>query len=191
MATDIFKNIRIKKGDAEKSYQWFQNQVKNLTNNTNSESLMKNTKQLETNIIPGNMYLFYYDPKFKDSLPYYDKFPLALPFRTVKNGFYGINLHYMPYMIRFRLLEKLTEYTTDNNLNDDTRIKISWNLLLTFSRYAPIQGSVKHYLLNHVKSRFLKINYPDWLTASQLPIEQFEGANKSFVWKEARKISGQ
>ena len=57
----------------------------------------------------GNMYMMFYDAKTKDKLPYCDRFPLVIPFDTVsvKNGFYGINLHYIAPIARVGLLEQL------------------------------------------------------------------------------------
>ena len=71
---------------------------------------LKDTPMVSS-ITPGEMYLFYYDPKYKDELAYYDRLPLVLPFRKVPGGFYGINLHYLPYLMRFRILQKLSEYS--------------------------------------------------------------------------------
>lgn len=181
----IFDTIKVNPEDTQKSYRWFQSQVKQLGSKVNQNNLMQNSRQMRNNILPGDMYLFYYDPKHKETLPYYDTFPLVLPFRRVQDGFYGINLHYMPYLMRFKLLKALSENATDTNYNQNTKIRISWRILVSFSSIASINGSVKHYLDNHVKSRFLKINYPDWITASQLPIEQFEKASKTKVWREA------
>jgi len=187
MATSVFDQIRLNKSDSEKSYRWFQTQIRNLGSRASAQDLMKESNNLKNNIIPGEMYLFFYDPKHKETLPYYDKFPLVLPFNTVKNGFYGINLHYLPYLMRFRLLQALTDLATNDKNNSTTRIKISWRILTTFSKIAPVQNAVKHYLSNHVQTRFLKINYPDWVTASQLPIENFVGAKKEAVWNITSK----
>lgn len=35
----------------------------------------------------GQMYLFQYDALHKDTLPYYDRFPLIFPFRKTNDGF--------------------------------------------------------------------------------------------------------
>jgi len=193
MATekDIFSNLRTTAEDVEKSYRWFQSQIKRLGSRVNPNRLMQNSSQLQNSVNPGEMYLFFYDPKHKKTLPYYDTFPLALPFRAVSDGFYAINLHYMPYLVRYRLLQNLSDLVTNNKYDSTTKIKISWSILNRYARLAPLAGSVKHYLSDHVKSRFLKIDYPDWVTASQLPIEQFEGADKTKVWLDSRKKSGQ
>ena len=55
----------------------------------------------------GKMYLFQYDAKHKDILPYWDRWPLIFPFDNAKGGFYGINLHYLPPGARISLMLSL------------------------------------------------------------------------------------
>jgi hypothetical protein len=74
----------------------------------------------------------------------------------------------------------------DDKLNEDTRIRITWNIIESASRLSPAKACVKHYLYEHVQSRFLHIKFPDWVIASQLPVERFVGANKATVWRESR-----
>jgi len=180
---NIFDNIRNNAGDSAKSYTWYQDQIKRL-GSTRPESLLKGSS-LTSTIIPGKMYLFAYDPKFKNVLPYYDKFPLVFPFRKVKGGFFGINIHYLPYLARFKLLGALTDLISSNE-SDDTKLNLSWRILVASSKFSAAQACVKHYLTQHIESRFLNIPYQDWLTASQLPIERFVGADKSQVWRDSK-----
>ena len=181
MATNAFETIRQNAAGEEKSYQWYRQQISSLGKLTNTNQILKDTK-VATRIIPGEMYLFFYDPKHKDTLPYYDRLPLVLPFRKVPDGFYGINLHYLPYMMRFRILGLLSDYATGKD--EDTRIQLYWRLLNASSRLNTAKFEVKHYLNSHVKSRLYKIPYTDWITASQLPVEKFVGAQKTKVWQD-------
>jgi hypothetical protein len=73
------------------------------------------------------------------------------------------------------------------NNSGDTKIRLSWKLLDSISKLEPAKFAVKHYLNDHVKTRFYKIQYQDWVTASQLPIEKFVGAQKTKVWQDANK----
>lgn len=183
--TNPFKNLNYGPDSRKKSVQWYQAHVRKLAGAT-PEKLVTGAN-LSTQILPGHMYMFFYDPKFKDVLPYYDRFPLVLPFRKVPGGFYGINLHYLPYVMRFKLLGALHEFANDAKLPENKKIKISWDLLNSVSTTAPVNACVKHYLNDHVQSRFLRINYTDWLAASQLPVERFVGADKQKVWQDSRK----
>lgn len=175
--------------DPSKSFQWYQAQVRKLTNaRGQTERMLTNSKQLTTNLVPGKMYLYMYDAKHKDTLPYWDSLPLVLPFRKVPKGFYGLNLHYLPYMMRFKILGLLNDYASDDKNDENTKIILSWRVLSNAARLKPLQACVKHYLYSQVQTRFLVIGYPDWVTASQLPIENFQGANKTTVWRETQKL---
>lgn len=179
-----FLNIRPAADSNKKSVQWYQAQVRKLTGLT-PEKLVTGSK-LTTQILPGYMYMFFYDAKLKDKLPYWDAFPLVLPFKKVPGGFYGINLHYLPYLMRFKLLGALQELATDEKVSEKTRLMLNWSILEKMSSFAPIKHCVKHYLNEHVQSRFLMINYPDWVAASMLPVERFEGARKQQVWQKTK-----
>lgn len=193
MATknNVFDTIRINSKDQSRSFRWYRDQINALTKKgqMNERDLLKGSG-LTTSLIPGNMYLFLYDPKHKETLPYYDKLPLILPFRKTNDGFYGLNLHYIPYMLRFKILGALSEYATSTTISEKTKIEISWQIVSSSAKLEPLQACVKQYLSAHVRSRFLKINYNDWVTASQLPLEQFEKASKQKVWYDSRKIYG-
>ena len=180
-----FENIRQKAGDTQKSVQWYQAQIKTL-GSLRPNKLMSQTSELTNQILPGNMYMFFYDAKLKDKLPYFDAFPLVLPFKKVAGGFYGINLHYLPYIARFKLLGILSEYANDESMSDKTRILVSWKTLNSSSRLNMIKPCVKHYLYEQLQSRFLHVKYPDWVTASQLPVERFQGSDKNSVWRDSR-----
>lgn len=185
-STNPFENIRAKIGDTERSVNWYQTQIKALRS-LQPNKLLANTPDLTNRVMPGKMYFFLYDAKTKETLPHWDMFPLVLPFRRVQGGFYAINMHYMPYVARFKLLGALHRFAVDEKINEETRIRISWNVLSRMSTIAPIKGCVKHYLDDHVQSRFLQIKYPDWTTAAMLPVEKFVGEDKQAVWQKARE----
>lgn len=188
MAISPFQKIRVNANDSKKSLEWYQSQVKSLAaGSIRPNKLMQNTPDLTTTIVPGKMYMFFYDAKYKDTLPYWDKFPLVLPFRKVQDGFYGINLHYLPYGLRFKLLEVLHTLAANKNITEDSRIRASWSTLSKLSSTIPVQACVKHYLYEHMQSKFLNIKYPDWVTAALLPVERFSGATKERVWRETRE----
>jgi len=120
MATvNPFNDMRMKAGDVDRSFNWYQVQVKNLKN-VRPNQLMANTPELTTTILPGNMYMFLYDAKLKDKLPYWDMFPLVLPFRKVPGGFFGLNLHYIPYQVRFKLLAAMHDLAYDAKVTENT-----------------------------------------------------------------------
>lgn len=174
-----------------KSVAWFQSQVKDLRTVSikNPQTIMRGDQESKgTRILPGTMIMYVYDPKYKDTLPYYDSFPLGLPFKLVPGGFYSLNLHYLPYNLRALLLDKLMQFKTDSKLDEKTRLKFSWQLLDGVSKFAAAKPCVKHYLYEHVKTPFKAIHSQDWATAILLPVEKFVGASPQDVWRDSVNI---
>jgi hypothetical protein len=173
----------------KKSRSWFDNQVTLLTrqNLTPQKVLAGNPDQLTTTLIPGNLYMYGYDPKLKAELPYYDRFPLVFPFRKTPNGFIGLNMHYLPYNLRIMLLDRLLVFKTNNRMDETTRLKYSWATIDGVSKFDAAIPCVKQYLTGHVKTQFRKVDSDDWATAMLLPVERFVGASKQEVWTESKR----
>ena len=187
---DVFERNKYNLDDAvKKSRSWFDQQVLLMSRQaiTPPKVLKGNPEQLKTVIIPGKLYMFLYDPKLKNELPYYDRFPLVFPFRKVQGGFLGLNMHYLPYQLRIRLLDNLMQYASNSKLNEATRIKYSWALIDGVSRFSGAIPCVKHYLDNHVRSAFREVPSYDWATAMLLPVERFVGATAQQVWLESKR----
>lgn len=176
---------------ATKSAAWFSQQAALMgKENVTQKRLMRsgtNDNIMTTNILPGNMYMFLYDAKNKDTLPYWDRFPLLLPFDKTATGFSGLNLHYLPYILRAQLLNRLLQFKTNNRMDETTKLRYSWALIAGSAKFAAAAPCVKQYLNSHVRSQFRKINSQDWATAMLLPVEQFVGKNKLNVWQESKR----
>lgn len=169
-----------------KSATWYQDQIKQLKGKTNPRKLISSEQDmLRSRIVPGNMYLFFYDPKTKDKLPYYDTFPLIFPYKKVGNNFWGLNFHYIQPALRVRMLDNLWKFKTNNAMDATTKMKLSWQLISSASTLKPLQPCVKQYRLDHVRSRFMLIEPKDWVTALLLPVERFVGATPNRVWNES------
>jgi hypothetical protein len=134
------------------------------------------------------MYMFVYDPKHKETLPYYDRFPLIILVEPDRagTGFYGLNLHYIRPETRALFLDKLfdTMGSTDD-IQEKTKLRIRYELISKAKRYREFRPCFKHYLFDHVKSRISMVKPLDWETAIFLPTEHFVKANKTKVWKES------
>lgn len=183
----IFDKYKFDKNIAEKSKTWFQQQVILLAQKRiNKISLFKQEKQYG-NIAPGNLYLFYYEALHKDTLPYYDRFPLVFPYRKIPGGFIGLNMHYLPYYWRVKLLDRLMQFSTNDKLDYTTKIRYSWSLISGMSKFKIAEPCIKQYLSDQVKSAFIKVKPEDWHTAMMLPVESFVGANKNQVWEDNKR----
>jgi len=133
----------------------------------------------------GRLYAFVYDPKSKDDLPYYDKFPLVLVLEKYPDGFLGLNLHYLPYKYRVAFLTKLVKYAVTDKEDDIVRLRVTYDILNASRRFKEFKPCLKRYLFNHMRSRLLAIQPNEWETATLLPLQMFKGATVNKVWKES------
>lgn len=138
----------------------------------------------------GTMKLFFYDPKLKEVLPYYDRFPLIFPIGPAKGGFLGINMHYLDPLLRARLMDAL--YDTIKTEKDETkRLQINYGILKGAAKFKAFKPCIKHYLYAHVRSKYYTVPFAEWEMMLFLPTERFEKAGKSRVWRDSRKIAKQ
>jgi hypothetical protein len=169
---------------------WFREtalSIKSVNRNKYMESA--DTKNIQTTIDEesiGSMFSFFYDPKHKKTLPYYDRFPLIFVIGPKPGGFLGINLHYLPPVLRAKLMDELHKITSDRKYNDKTKLVVSYELLNKASRFRYFKPCIKHYLFDHVQSKFLKIEPFYWDAALMLPTEKFAKADIDQVWNDSR-----
>ena len=135
----------------------------------------------------GHMYHFYYDPKTKGTLPYYDRFPLVVVTDIYPDGFLGLNLHYLPPALRAKLMDGLYTISNNKKFDETTRMRVSYDMLKSASKFRGYKPCVKRYLTGHLQSRLAYINATEWDIALFLPVEQFAKAGKSEVWADSRK----
>lgn len=169
---------------------WFRETARSIVS-VNRNKYMETAKDddLATSIDKdsiGNMYSFFYDPKNKKTLPFYDMFPLIFVIGPKPGGFLGINLHYLPPVLRAKLMNELYNITNNKKFDKTTKLNVSYELLNKAARFRYFAPCVKHYLLSHVRSKFLKIDPRFWDAAVMLPTEKFVKADNDTVWNNSR-----
>ena len=171
---------------------WYRVNVRKTTNSISPTRLMKEQQgelvNSWTNTGPGRMYFVHYDPKHKKTLPYYDTFPLMIPVERYKDGLLGMNLHYLPPALRAKLLDALYDTLTNKYFNQNTKMKVSYDIVKSASKFSLYKPCLKRYLGPHFRSRFLRVPAESWTPAVFLPMERFEKASKQKVWGDSRKI---
>jgi len=176
--------------DNRQARQWFREKAGSFTRVDAQRIMDKNLNQLYDKVSPmdiGRMYMFFYDPKWKEKLPYYDRFPLIFVIRNYPDGFLGMNLHYLPPILRATLMDALYRIEKNDNPRQSKKLKMSYELLNGASQYKFFKPTVKRYLFNHVRSRFLWVPAEEWDIALMLPTERFKKARKNRVWKESKE----
>lgn len=168
------------------SVEWFQQKVKALTDNRrNANSITKETNRIKSRSVLGGLYFFYYSPKYAETLPYYDIFPLVLILKKYPDSFLGLNLHYLPPLYRAAFLNKLKSVTMRDEDNDPVRMRITYALLEQAKNLREFRPCLKQYLLSHMKTKPLKVEPNEWESAIFLPTQQFKKKTTNQVYKES------
>ena len=170
---------------------WYREQAKQVNKSAaQGDKLIREAgrDRYENRFRLGHMYMFAYDPKHKETLPYYDRFPLIFPINKAKGGFLGINMHYLPPILRAKLMDALYETATNERYDENTKLNISYRILNNASKFKEFKPTVKHYLADHVRTRLVYINPTEWDIALFLPSASFVGATKTQVYNDSRKI---
>jgi hypothetical protein len=165
--------------------RWLTQKVSTLK--VTRQALLRDKERLSNSSFIGRMYFYYYDPKTKDMLPYYDRFPLVIPIERYPDGFLGLNLHYISPTQRIILLDKLSEFANNSAYDETTRLRLSYDLLSRATKIFEKTPCLKKYLYKHIESRFVEIGANEWDIAALLPFENFVGASSNKVWTESRK----
>lgn len=178
--SNLFKQLEIEAFRAgitprtKESIEWFRKKATQLRN-VNRLEIMKQ-EEISLRNRPktrpfGEMYMFFYDAKYKDTLPYYDAFPLVIPMGPAAGGFYGMNLHYLPPVIRAKALDALLQ---ENDRGSEVPGKY-------------IKPTIHRYLFSQVKSRFALVDKPEWEIATFLPMADWRGSSANNIYKDSRK----
>ena len=178
---EISPNLQRSAMDA---YREISNRLRNVPISGNKLMTM-NKERLRTRINPinlGKLCLFYYWPKLRDKLPYYDRFPLVMPIQIYPDGFLGINFHYLPPRYRALLLDMIDTHISKKKwLSDKTMIRMTYSVLKSAIRIPIYKPCIKRYLYSHLRSRFYMLEPENWNLALFLPLERFDKAPMSRV----------
>ena len=170
----------------QESYKWLLKKIAELRNPSSIPAGIKRENWRNANhLILGGLYCYYYDPKTKDDLPYYDRFPLVLILERYNDGFLGLNLHYLPVKYRIAFLDKLMGYASYDDNDEVRRMRVTYDILNASRRFREFKPCIKRYLTTHIKSRILTIQPGEWDVAVMLPMHQFKGAKPQQVWQES------
>ena len=191
MANSFFEKIQLQafragiKPRTDESQDWFRDKLRNIRN-INRQTLLRDSAVTRvTRPRMGDMYMFFYDPKLKETLPYYDTFPLIIMVEKAPGGFYGLNLHYLPPVLRAKLFDALT--LTNNRYDETTRFKARYRILQSVRKLRYFKPCFKHYLTNHVESRIVKVEPPEWEIAMFMQTQRFKKSKAGAIYKDSRQ----
>lgn len=169
----------------KESIEWFQEKVNSISS-VNRRNLMSQSEK-STSPILGSMFMFFYDPKGKKKLPYYDRFPLSIVIDKSPGGFMGLNLHYLPNDLRAKFLDGLLDLTNNEDYDETTKFNVTYDYLKSSRKHRFFKPCLKKYLTKHIDGNIAMIDPSDWLIATFLPSELFEKESREFVYAQSRK----
>jgi hypothetical protein len=126
----------------------------------------------------GGMFFYRYDAKYKDTLPYWDAFPLVIPFRLghgVDNvpAMWGLNLHYLPPVQRNVLLNNLIPLQAKTKTKE-RYMKLSYAIIKQHASSKWYEPAVHMYLIPRIKTKLIKVKPEDWRLAINLPVASWQ-----------------
>ena len=170
-------------GGRPRSTQWYQDKIKEF-GKPGALDLIRDGKRANRPFY-GRLNMFFYDPKFKKKLPYYDTFPLVLPIEKYSDGFLGINFHFLPIPLRIRLLDRLVDYSNNTKFDESTVLDVDYQKLKNINLIKP---TIHKYLAGHTTSQFRRIDADEFTVATLLPVARFSKAPISKVYSDSRKM---
>ena len=179
---DIQSVVKAAKG-RPKSTDWYREKIREF-GTPKALDLIRDGKQSRTPFF-GRLNMFFYDPKLKKKLPYYDTFPLVLPLENYSDGFLGLNFHYLPIHLRMRLLDRVVDFSNNTKFDESTTLNVSYNQLKNIRLIRP---TIKRYLAGKVKSRFRRVDADEFTIATLLPVARFSKASAAEVHRDSRKM---
>jgi|TARA_R110000751_G_scaffold198842_1_gene303604 hypothetical protein len=169
-----------------KSVNWFREKIQEFGKPGPQQLLRDGRRTKGVNF--GTLNMFIYSPKHKDTLPYYDTFPLVLPIGPAAGGFMGLNFHYLPIQMRIRLLDKIVD--GGGSLNVAAQSGKRPILITDYSQLKRIpmaKAIVKHYLTGYVKSDFRAITSEELIVAALLPVQRFQKGSAQAAYLDTAK----
>jgi len=170
---------------AKAAGNWFRsivNRTKGKFSKETPASILSRAENLTAKSVLGKMYFYSYNPKWKDKLPWYDRFPLVFPIERYPDGFLGLNFHYLSPKDRAILMDQLKGFASNKAFDETTKLRLTYNMLKGFSKIKRAKPTVHRYLTSKVNSKFVLVNADEWEVALFLPVERFAKVSKKRVW---------
>lgn len=192
MADNLFQKVEFEAFRAgitprtKESREWFRKKVQNMRGINRRDLMNSDPIEKRNRSAIGSMYMFFYDAKHRDTLPYWDAFPLIVAVGPAEKGFYGLNLHYLPIPLRAKMLDSLMDITNNKAYDESTKFNVSYAMLKRAAKLKYFKPCFKHYLTSQVEGKLAYIPPPEWEIATFLPIAQWQG-NKNQVYKDSTR----
>jgi hypothetical protein len=168
-----YPRLRIR--DAKDSIKWFKSKIDaEMSPNRKVPEGRAAKRKIHVNPLVGNMYIYRYSAKWDKILPTWDMFPLTIVINKYKDGFLGLNLHYLPLPQRYALMAALMKTMKPaNEIWEKERLKLTYGILQGVAQSKLYEPTIKRYLYSQMRSKWSYIEPDEWRMALAMPIQKF------------------
>ncbi len=146
----------------KKAAAWFKKKARDITKVTGKHNAQSKVRM-------GRFYTYRYKAKHDKILPQWDRQPIVVVLEMYKDGFLGLNFHYLPIRQRYMLLSLLMKTATGDMTSENDRLKINYPILKAVARHKLYAPCVKRYLYSQVQTKFSLIHPQDYQLMISLP----------------------
>lgn len=171
-----------------KSLEWFRKRVENIARVNRAELLKDELLKSSKGVTIGSMFLYRYEAKHHATLPYWDRYPLIFMVGPAEGGWHGINLHYLPPILRAKLFDELMKIRTNKRYDSTTKLRLSYGVLKNSSQFAEFAPCFKHYLKEQLRSKPIYVPPTEWEVVLFLPFDQFVKKKRDYVWDQSKRM---
>lgn len=146
----------------------------------------------------GNFYCFEYkNPKFKDTLEYFDKYPLVLSLGPIptKEGIrnLGFNLHLLPSKVRLIVICQIFEffkrlYRYQIFYKKTTAVNIKYDYIINKLRQYSVEFCVRLYIPSRMRV-IVRFPYNEWHKAIFIPSRGYSSIRSQALIKKWRAFN--
>ena len=200
--------VEISEAKIKNALQWFSNKIKSLRKKDKvgkdiDITKVKSLKDFSKKMHLGFIYTLAYDPKLKETLPFYDKVPLFCPIKILPDRILALNFHFLPPKQREAFLNEYynsllssAEKYGYEDLNDVPESQLSaWcqdiitdvYLMATSSPGNYLRACVRTYLYSHILSRISPIDINEWDDVANTILPKFAKKSSSEIYKTVKE----
>lgn len=181
------KNPQFVRNSTMASLEWNRKKIKTIFEDNSYRPRTTNAKK--SGLSAGEIYLFQYSPKHKDTLPYYDRYPLCLIIGASAGGFLGLNFHYLRPTQRAQFMKALYKFEELSEDYDSQVLNVTYEDLISNMALRYYKPCLKRYLVRHIITNPLYlVNRDEWNMTLFLPTQKFIKESDSTVWRDSAKL---
>lgn len=136
-------------------------------------------------LLRGNLYLYGYDPKHKDTLEVYDVLPLGILLDISSKYVWMINVHYIPYLKRIQFVRLIMEKLAGGSRLKYKDIKKAWNKAEIPHAYARL--AFRQYIIKRIQTKMRMFDEDNYKAVVQNVLPEFKKQNMDTVYRNIEK----